>query len=1446
MKAMKIALSWVLTLCLLITPFSSTVVFAEETTPPTVTLYAADTLDYTVGYGATADGTIDLNAIMQYDANAPHILQYTENGEYPHSSASGIPFHTFNIDLEGKTEGTVTVSYEGATKDGERMAVKVYNPTTAAWDVLGTFTGTGAVSGNVDIATYNDDGVVHAMAILDYVTNGSDTMIWSTDPQHYTKFEDLHEYYYQIYQYAAEQYVAGKAGYIMTTGDLVDDRPSAAVSAGQWKVADQAMSYVEAVGMPNGLVTGNHDVGDYKKPDYSEGNPDVDYSKYLEYFSASRYDDQPWYGGTPNDNISHYDLVTIGNVDFIIMYLGYGMEATAETIEWANDVLSTYRHRTAIITTHEYLDAGAAIRAPKSRAELIFNEIVEPNPNVKLVLCGHDDGSVILEAPTTDGRTVYEVLSDYQFVEAEDSDFYANEHYIGSVPGCCGDGYIRLLTVQGDYISNITYSPVTKKYNPYGDREVFKLDLNCGTPDRSFSSRGFTAAILGEETTADAGVDYVIATTDGIGTTYSLVNFVSVPDYDPIVGTIYIPTEYQAYLDLKAEAEAMNLEAYTDESVANLQAVLATDVSYYPESNVVETYMALINALAELEEPVEVIDPATLQSIMNYDMTVSKWKNADTGSALTAEGSYITATQTEQGGIHMALSEAAVKNNNAWPSAVYNGAAYELKANNGKIYMNLDIEADSAWCIYIEAEQANVSGALRMNFAIDNSFNDIQTDSYHGTYKGVYDVTDAFVANGYDPSATITIKRTLLYIVPGDVTYTHVEYLTDVAATDEVDTSALQDLIAFANTLDESLHTATSWKAMQTELAAANTLLENTEGVHQADINLAALKLKNALDKLKLLTDLVEEAEGSLLPADEGLWVPNSASAMNIYRDDENNTVIQNTDSAWPYADYTLPEAYNTTVTDHMLSVDVTVGTKTNMYLMINGAWVPLPKYISAKNTNGDGDLAAGTYTADIPLSSITELGDTQAVSISKVRVYSIGDAASSAVTIRKLMINDYIAPPPVESVKATLLPKAYEDITLVDGKNDGSVTYENGILSATSNSDNEFRLTYTNDSLFDLDTLNALHFVVKSDVPFKMAFHILSANNANNGAWPSTSSELFSSVFTVTDDRVAAGEYDAYLDLQGACSGITDRSSVFANQVIIVMNGTGTLTIEAMDVEKRDLFEWDDSMTEYGEPATPDNPYFQHAAKEAPEVEYKVDLLAESGCVAHPVITAWTKVGDQATAPLNIHIDLNKTPYLYYSFAQPANSNFTFATYNNNNTTQWLIFRDATGEGAYLNHGASNWDSYTNREQYALTSETGCVDMRQFQKNNSTSATITQLAFYNSLGKGVIISYLFFGSEPIKDKVEGDVTGDGTVNIMDAVQLYYHVNGKTTLSEDALARGDVAAPAGNVNITDAVMVYYFVNGKIASFGGNTTTTTTVNPGGTITTTTNKGGAFQG
>lgn len=59
---------------------------------------------------------------------------------------------------------------------------------------------------------------------------------------------------------------------------------------------------------------------------------------------------------------------------------------------------------------------------------------------------------------------------------------------------------------------------------------------------------------------------------------------------------------------------------------------------------------------------------------------------------------------------------------------------------------------------------------------------------------------------------------------------------------------------------------------------------------------------------------------------------------------------------------------------------------------------------------------------------------------------------------------------------------------------------------------------------------------------------------------------------------------------------------------------------------------------------------------------------------------------------------------------------------------------------------------------------------------------------------------------------VSGDVNGDFTVNVTDAVQLYYHVNGKLTLTDEVLANAGLVSDS--VSIADAAKLYYFVNGK--------------------------------
>ncbi len=1329
-------------------------------TTGSVTYYQANALAYDALYGASDDGVIDPTTLHFYSTADTNDMRYTDDAIVA-ASATGIPYQLFDVDLAGKTSGQVAVSYSGSTKAGERMAVKVFNPSKNTWDTIGTFVGTGSVSELVDVATYNTDGKLNVMAVLDYVSNGSDTMIWSTDPQHYTKFRDLNEYYYKIYQYAAELYQAGEAGYIFTTGDLVDDVPKAAVTPSQWKVADKAMSYVEAVDMPNGLVAGNHDVNTFNSPDFSTAT-NADYSRFWETFPADRYNTERWYGGSLNNNASHYDLVTIGNVDFVVLQLGYGVEATPETIAWANDVLETYRHRTAIVTTHQYLNAQQAARDNTGRGELIYQTIVDPNPNVKLVLCGHDDGALMLPKTASDGRTFYEILADYQFVEAEDDSFYANEHYIGSVPECCGDGYIRLMTVQGNSLSSITYSPVTDRYNPYGDREEFTINVDFGTADRQFATYAFSAAVLGAETTA-TDVDRVAVVTEGGAAAYTPVlyanaqvgnapatpsapyyahsasaapavltkvdvlsavglsnnatfntrtdygNYSSAPlnlcidlnktpylyysvslpaesdftfafinnntnvpwlvfrdasqkgtllnsgsgTWDSKGGTQYTTTSETGCIDMRTlltskknytweieqltlyttkgknvtvnyfffgssavpngstpadkyaletlieKAQAIDTTPYTSATVSELNAAITAASSASPYFSSINTaYTRLANAIGGLRKVKPTIDASTLTSVKNYTLNLSNF----------SVNSNLSTTQTNDGFILKLPSTAP----QSW-AAASSWNSYTVKPERGQVYLKLDIDATSAWSLQMGISQNGVEKLVVLNNGIENAFGKPNTDGMEGTYQGIYDVSDSFVENGFDPASTFTVTYMNLFVVGlgGSVTFNHIEMLTN-KSDGVTDKSTLQNAINRAGTYTKSLYTSASWSAVNTALSAANTALSNSS-LAEADLNLKAFALNKALDSL-VYAGSYPETLGSLLPADQAQWVSTTPDEINATRTN-GVTVIQNTTGKWPSTTYTLDEPLRVFIKDSRLVVDMTLGDRGSILLYTGGEeWIKLNPYIA--NVNADNDMTAGTYKVSVPLSEIKEFEGLTSVTIYMVRVFSVGPAANSAVTLRTMRIADY------------------ED------------------------------------------------------------------------------------------------------------------------------------------------YAWNEHAVNFGVAATPSNPYFQHCAPYAPETQYKVDLLVGAGLDAHHSFSSY-----QAHQNLNIKIDLNKTPYLYYSYAVPAGAAGTFGIFSNNTYSPYFLYRDIAANGSF----SSGVDNFNNAgtAPYVSASETGCVDMRTFLKDpNVLTWEVNGISMYNGSGKPITFSYLFFGSAPTyvennvvieapkPEGVMGDANGDGVANTKDVREM--------------------------------------------------------------------------
>ena len=104
----------------------------------------------------------------------------------------------------------------------------------------------------------------------------------------------------------------------------------------------RAYKKLDVAKFPYGVLAGNHDVG----------HLNGDYSNYTQYFGENRYLSNPWYGGSYKNNRGHYDLISVDGIDFIMLYMGWGIGD--EEIQWMNDVLAQYPERKAILNFHEY------------------------------------------------------------------------------------------------------------------------------------------------------------------------------------------------------------------------------------------------------------------------------------------------------------------------------------------------------------------------------------------------------------------------------------------------------------------------------------------------------------------------------------------------------------------------------------------------------------------------------------------------------------------------------------------------------------------------------------------------------------------------------------------------------------------------------------------------------------------------------------------------------------------------------------------------------------------------------------------------------------------------------------------------------------------------------------------------------------------------------------
>ena len=754
----KRLLGTLMSLCLLVSavsPASAETIPAEPKNAVLREEIACDAPLAFTAYYATTDGKT-LSELTAFDDSVNTALTAYSAG-ITTASTTGIPCQIFKVDTSSVTSDAVVLTLAASTVENERMALKAFNVTTDTWDTLDTAVTEGRLGAKIAVADYADEnGVISAMLTPDYVTNGSNTMIWSTDPQHYTKHDDLNYMYSDIHKYMAEEYQKDAIGYVINTGDIVDDMPYQLKCAQQWKVASDAYTILDDANVPYGIVTGNHDVGDY---------PVNCYDFYDQYFTAERYDDNPWYGGTADDNKCHYDLVTVGNIDFMILYLGYGLEGDADVIDWANAEIAKYPHRSVIVCTHQYLRPNSLQLA--GRGEDIYRYIVEPNENVVMVLSGHYDGAGYKTVTTESGRLVQQVISDYQFVQAEDPEYYEGHedplHKIGDTPHCNGEGYIREVTFMGDTVSMFAKSPITGGEKPFGMRDDITLKLEHPAANRSVTSYQFAAVVPNpdkgadklEKFTLDDGSKAFAYTADGTSDV-----------------SLNVAAEENGLQALINTAKAIDTTAYTADSAAVLNdAVTAAEAALADSAdNMRNAYQTLRNAVGQLEEKKDVILPEQLTLVHELDLKATAWENTNGTSNVMSPYSETKFTVNDDRSF---TAEAA--SGEGWPQIQYTDPIV-VKPENGRVYLDLDVVAGSTWSVYPRVLQDGAQKSGRINYIIEGSYDEL-FDAGCGEYKGVFEITQALIDLGIDVNREFTLCMDI-NVVPGPVTVKRIAVMT--------------------------------------------------------------------------------------------------------------------------------------------------------------------------------------------------------------------------------------------------------------------------------------------------------------------------------------------------------------------------------------------------------------------------------------------------------------------------------------------------------------------------------------------------------------------------------------------------------------------------------------------------------------------------------------------
>ncbi|MGC4014807.1 MAG: SUMF1/EgtB/PvdO family nonheme iron enzyme [Luteolibacter sp.] len=398
-----------------------------------------------------------------------HCIGWSMVGDGPHSGTTASMSMTLTRDstltwlwqteyrVELATSGNGTISASSGWFEANRPIQITATPATGYYFAGWSGDTSGCTMGGKSIVVPVDRA--YATITANFATVENFTVVGLPDTQNYctTANSPLGIYDKQT-QWVVDNKETLNIKFLTHLGDIVDS----ATNTGQWTIATAAMGKLDTK-LPYGVCTGNHDLANGSTHYLDRFGPT--HSRWVDPATSQVYD---WYQGASPRGYSSYQVITVNGRDY--MFLHIDCDCPDSDMAWAATVLSQHPRTVTFLTTHDYLaETGASsssgsgtgqrgrvnwstgyisVGPDRNTVTDIWNTLVKPFNQVYMVICGHNFAQYNVDDTNAAGKTVHQVIADYQ-----------------TLPNG-GNGFLRIMEFRPaqNQIYNTTYSPHLGRY----------------------------------------------------------------------------------------------------------------------------------------------------------------------------------------------------------------------------------------------------------------------------------------------------------------------------------------------------------------------------------------------------------------------------------------------------------------------------------------------------------------------------------------------------------------------------------------------------------------------------------------------------------------------------------------------------------------------------------------------------------------------------------------------------------------------------------------------------------------------------------------------------------------------------------------------------------------------------------------------------------------------